>query len=206
MGKWCLAASSQQHTRSCITSHAVFWWNTTQIWHLVTSGFSQNYFIFIIEENTRYKEHCTWDNDVSVPFKAVTFFRKSGLLVAVWIKSLAIAARYSFYSGSRSHGTNFTTIHFMPRSCVKILDTVVFGIPRTASSSHTVGHWSLLIAAHTPSTFSGVLLVAGLLERGSLSTDSQPSSKHLHHTFICAALIALSPKAFWIIWIRRGMF
>ena len=27
MGNWWLAASSQQHTRSCITSHAVFWWD-----------------------------------------------------------------------------------------------------------------------------------------------------------------------------------
>ena len=31
----------------------------------------------------------------------------------------------------------------MSRSCVKILDTVVFGIPRTASSSHTVSHRSV---------------------------------------------------------------
>ena len=53
----------------------------------------------------------------------------------------------------------------------------------------------LLIAAHTRSTFSGVLLVAGLPERGSLSTDSGPSLEHLCHTFICAALIASSPKA-----------
>ena len=59
----------------------------------------------------------------------------------------------------------------------------------------------LLIAASTCSTFSGVLLVADLPERGSLSTNSQPSLKHLCHTFICAALITLYPKAFWIIWI-----
>ena len=49
--------------------------------------------------------------------------------------------------------------------------------------------------------FSGVLLVADLPDHGSLSTDSQPSLKHLCHTFICAALIASSSKAFWIIWI-----
>ena len=53
--------------------------------------------------------------------------------------------------------------------------TVVLGIPRSASSSRTVSHWSLLIAAHTGSTFSGVLLAAGLPECGSLSTDSWPS-------------------------------
>ena len=87
----------------------------------------------------------------------------------------------------------------MPRSCVKISDTVVFGIPRSASSSHTVSCWSLLIAACTHSTFSGVLLVAGLPERGSLSTHSRPSLKCLCHTFICTALIASYPKAIWII-------
>ena len=87
----------------------------------------------------------------------------------------------------------------MPRSCVKISDTVVFGIPRSASSSHTVSCQSLLIAAHPRSTFSGVLLVADLPECGSLSTDSWPSLKCLCHTFICATFIASSPKVFWII-------
>ena len=33
-----------------------------------------------------------------------------------------------------------------------------FGVPRSASSSRTVSHRSLLIAAHTPSTLAGVLL------------------------------------------------
>ena len=93
----------------------------------------------------------------------------------------------------------FATTHFMPRSCVKISDIVVFGIPRSASSSHTAGGWSLLIAACTCSACSGVLTFAGLPERGSLSTDSWPSLKCLCHTFICTALIASSLKAFWII-------
>ena len=56
----------------------------------------------------------------------------------------------------------------MPRSCIKISDVVVFGIPSSASSSHTLSHWSLLIAAQTHSPFSGVLLVASLPECGSL--------------------------------------
>ena len=43
-------------------------------------------------------------------------------------------------------------------------------------------------------TISGALLIAGLPECGSLSTDSQPSLKHLCHTFICAAFIASSQK------------
>ena len=129
----------------------------------------------------------------------MTFLRKSGSLVALWIKSLATAARWSFCSGSRSHGMNFAMTYFMPRSCIKISDTVVFWILRSASSSHNVSHQSLLIAAHTRSTFSGVLLVAGLPEHESLSRDSWPSLKHLCHTFISAALLASSLKAFWII-------
>ena len=95
----------------------------------------------------------------------------------------------------------FATTHFMPRSCVKISDTVVFGIPRSASISRTVSRQSFLISARTHSAVSGVLRVAGLPEHGSLSTDSQPSLKRLCHTFICTALIVLSLKAFWIIWI-----
>ena len=130
----------------------------------------------------------------------MTFLRKFGSLVAVWIKALATAGYGSFCSGSRSCGMNFATTCFMPISCVKILDRVVFGIPRSASSSSTVSHQSLLIAACTCSTFSGALLVAGLPECGSLSTDSQPSLKHLYQIFICTALIALSRKAFWITW------
>ena len=42
----------------------------------------------------------------------------------------------------------------MPTSCVKILGTVILGIPRSASSSHTVSHQSLWVASHTHSTFS----------------------------------------------------
>ena len=132
-------------------------------------------------------------------FQSYDLLRKSGSLAVVWIKSLAAAPQYSFCSGRRSYRMKFAMTSFMPRSCVKILDIVVFGIPRSASGSHTVIHWFLLIAAHTCSTFSGDLLVAGLPERGSLSTDSLPSWKRLCHTFICAALIASSPKGFWII-------
>ena len=51
----------------------------------------------------------------------------------------------------------------------------------------------LVNSAHTHYTFPGVLLGAGLPERGSLPADSQPSLKRLGHTFICAALVASSP-------------
>ena len=122
----------------------------------------------------------------------MTFLRKSGSLVVVWIKSLATAAQCSFCTSSRSHRTNFAMTGFLLRSCVKNSDTVVLGIPRPASNSYTVSHISLLITALTCSTFSGVLFVEGLPEHGSHSTDSWPSLKHLCHTFICAALIPKS--------------
>ena len=128
----------------------------------------------------------------------MTFLRKSGSLVVVWIKSFASEKRCFFCSYCRSHGTNFATTCFMARSCIEIWHSS-FGVPRSASSSRTVSNQSLLIAAHTRSTFSGVLLVSGLPEHGSLSKDSQTSLKHLCNTLICSSPIALSPKAFWII-------
>ena len=152
---------------------------------------TQNHLLKKIQ-NTRNTVHRTMTPQV--PFKVRTFLRKSGSLVAVWITSSATMARRSFCSGSRSCRTNFATTLFMPRSCVKISGTVLFGIPRSASSSRTVSHRSLLIAAHTCSTFSGVLLVAGLPECGSLSRDSQPPLKCLCHTFICTALLQYPRK------------
>ena len=74
----------------------------------------------------------------------------------------------------------------MPRSCIKTLDTLDFGIPRSASSSHTVSHWALLIAACTRSTISGVLRVPCLTQRGLLLQMID------HLWSICA-------MAFWII-------
>ena len=128
------------------------------------------------------------------------FLRKAGSLVVVWVKSLATAARCSFHSGSRSHRTHFATTCFMPRSCIKISDTVIVEIPTSASSSHCQP--SIFVNCnHTCSTFSRVLLVAGLPECGSLSRDSRTSLNSFYHTFICATLIASSPKACLIIWI-----
>ena len=129
----------------------------------------------------------------------MTFLRKSGSLVVVWIKSLATATQCSFCSSSRSCRMNFATTCFTSRSCVQSSDTVVCGIPRSASNSHTGSLWYLLIAPHTHSTFSGVLLVADIPELASFSTGSRPSLKHLCHIFICTALLASSLKAFRII-------
>ena len=56
--------------------------------------------------------------------------------------ALPSAARCSFCSGSRSLGRNFAITCFMPRSCVKIVDTIVLEIPRVASG---FSHCRLLI-------------------------------------------------------------
>ena len=128
----------------------------------------------------------------------MTFLRKPGSTVVVWIKSLTMATQCSFCPGSRSHRMNFAMTCFMLILCQN-LRYIVFGNPKSASHFYTISHWSLLFAARTCSTFSGILLVANLPERGPLSTGSPPSLKHLCHTFICAALIASSLKAFWIV-------
>jgi len=65
---------------------------------------------------------------------------------------------------------------------------IVRGIPSASTYSRTVNRRFSLIAARTLSTFSGVLLIEGLPERGSLSTDSQASLKRRYHTFIWASL------------------
>ena len=84
---------------------------------------------------------------------------------------------------NRSHGTT-SRWHILCRDPASKYRTVVFGIPRSASSSCTISHQSLLNSACTCSTFSHVLRVAGLLECGLFSTDSWPSLKHLCHTLL----------------------
>ena len=73
--------------------------------------------------------------------------------------------------------------------CQNLGHSSFWKIPRSASSSHTVSHQSLLIAAPTCSTFSGVLLAAGLPDRGSLSSDSWPSLKWSHFYLHCTHCI-----------------
>jgi len=99
-------------------------------------------------------------------------FGKIQVLLAVSSKSFATSARNSFCSCDRSPGTNFAATRFLPRSSVRISETIVRGIPSASSNSRTVNRRFFSIAACTRLTFSGVLLVESLAERGSLSTDS----------------------------------
>ena len=83
----------------------------------------------------------------------------------------------------------------------EISQTVVFGIPRSFSSSRTVNRRSPSIASHTRSILSNVFVVECRPERESLLTEVRPPLKRLYHSFICVLLIHSFPKAFCIIWI-----
>jgi hypothetical protein len=87
----------------------------------------------------------------------------------------------------------------LPRYLFKISETIVRGIPRPSSNSRTVNRRFTVIAARTRSTFSVILLLEGLPERGSLSTDYRPSLKRRYHNCIWTSSTESSPKAFLII-------
>ena len=89
----------------------------------------------------------------------------------------------------------------IPKILFKISQRVVFGIPRSFSSSRTVNGRSPSIASRTRSILSNVCVVEGQPERESLSTEVQPPLKRLYHSFIRVLLIRSFPKAFCIIWI-----
>ena len=87
----------------------------------------------------------------------------------------------------------------IPTNLFKIHQTVVFGIPRSFSSSQTVNRRSPSIASRTRSMFSGVVLIEGRTERGSLSIDVRPFLNRLYYSFICVMPILSTTKAFCII-------
>ena len=108
--------------------------------------------------------------------RPMTFSEEIWVFVSGFKQACATSTWNSYCSCDRSHRTNFAATCLMPRSSVKISDTVVRRIP-SASNSHTFNCQFSLIAAHMRSTFSGVLLVEGLPERGSICTDFQPPLK-----------------------------
>ena len=126
----------------------------------------------------------------------MTFLGKSRSFIAVSSKSYATSASNSFCSCGKCRGTNFATTRFLPRSSVKISETIVHGIPSASSHSRTVIRRFSLIAARTLLTLSDILLVEGLPERGSVFMDSHPCR---YHNFMRASLIESSTKAFLII-------
>jgi hypothetical protein len=113
----------------------------------------------------------------------MTFLRKSGALLAVLSKASETLARNSFCFYERSQGTYFVATRYLPRTSLKVSETIPRGIPRTYSNSRTANHLFSLIAARTCSTFS-VVLVEGLPERGSLATDSRPSLKRPYQFYL----------------------
>jgi len=126
--------------------------------------------------------------------RPMTFSEEIWIFVSGFKQACATSTQKSYCSCDRSHGTNFAATCFMPRSSVKICETVVRRIP-SASNSHIFHCQFSFIAACTLSTFLGVLLIEGLPECRSISTDSQSPLKLWYHNFISALLIESSPKA-----------
>ena len=81
----------------------------------------------------------------------------------------------------------------------KVSQTVVYGIPRSFSSSRTVTRRSPSIASCTLSMFSSIVVSEGRPERGSLITAVRTFVNRLYHSFICVMPILSSTKAFCII-------
>ena len=96
-------------------------------------------------------------------------------------------------------GMNFAHTRVIPKILFNISQTVVFGIPRSFSSSRTVNRRSSSIASRTRSMFFGVVVSKGRLERGSLSTNVRPFLNRLCHSFICVMPVLSSTKAFCLI-------
>ena len=113
--------------------------------------------------------------------------------------SWAISKRRFFCSVVSNFGMNFVHTRVIPKILLKICQTVVFGIPRSFSSSRTVNRRSPSIASRTRSIFSAVVVSEGRPERESLSTDVRPFLHRLYHYFICVVPILSFTKAFCII-------
>ena len=72
------------------------------------------------------------------------------------------------------------TVHarVIPKILFKISQTVVFGIPRSFSSSRTVNRRSPSMTSRTRSILFNVFVVEGRPERESLSTEVRPPLTH----------------------------
>ena len=129
----------------------------------------------------------------------MTFLRKSGSLVEVFIKSLTTEAWCNFCSGSRSHGMILQHVSCQDPASKSWMQWFLESADQLLVPTLSVADLCWLQPVHVQ--HSQVLcLLQAFQNMDHFSTDSWLSLKHLCHTFICAALIALSLKAFWIIW------
>ena len=95
--------------------------------------------------------------------------------------------------------TNLAVTLLMCKSSVKIECTDPILNPNSVAISQTVIWRYCMIAVCTCSITLSFRLVEGQSERGLLSTDVQPFLKRLYHSFIREVLMALSPKACWMV-------
>ena len=120
-----------------------------------------------------------------------TVFTQKLLHTIRWMRWRVIVVKKSITAHTR----------IIPKILFKISKTVVFGIPKSFSSSQTVNRRSPSIASRTRLILSNVFVVEGRPERESLSTEVRPPLKQLYHSFILVLHIRSLTKAFCIIWI-----
>ena len=116
----------------------------------------------------------------------MTFLRKSGSLVVVWIKSLANAAQILPRHVSCQDPVSKSQTQWFLESPDQLLVLTL-----------SVADLCWLQPVHIQ--HSQVFCSLQAFQRGSLSTDFWPSLKCLCHTCISAALTVSSTKGFWII-------
>ena len=100
-----------------------------------------------------------------------TYVRTFSSSLTISKLSWAISERRSFCSVVSNFGMNFAQTRAIPKILFKISQTVVFGIPRSFSSSQTVNRWSPSITSGTCSMFSSVVVSEGE-QRPSVSFQS----------------------------------
>jgi len=110
-------------------------------------------------------------------------------------RSVQIDTRSSFCSAIRRRGTNFTDIHLICKSSVRIFWHVLNAIPTSSATSLIVGCRSAQMISRTRATVSSVWEVDGLPGRGSSSKDWCPFFKWEYQSNVFDRLRQDSPKA-----------
>ena len=140
----------------------------------------------------------------SPSFELFLLFWKQPIVTGIYVGTVRRLSKQAILCLLRNCCTRFdecSSTRVIPIILFKISRTVVFGIPRSFSSSWTVNRRSASISSHTRLILSNVFVVEDRPERESLSTEVRPPLKRLYHFFIRVLLINSFTKALCIIWI-----
>ncbi len=96
-----------------------------------------------------------------------------------------ISFLFSFCWSDSNFGMNFVYTLLMNKSSVIIDWTDPWLIPTSATIFSIATRWSSQTFLQTFAIILSFLLVRGLPQHGSLSTEVQPSLNQLYHSFIC---------------------